>query len=258
MPNLTIEKTYEDGVTPTSADFDNICDSLETFLNVTKLGADNIADNSITASSTFVDESISADKIQNLAVTTAKIVDGAATAAKFATGAVTTAKILDANVTAAKIATGAVTSAKLADGAVTLAKKFANTRGSAGTQITSSGTVVYSTAISGSYARPHLYVGGGASIALTSTTDGSPMEGSIVLQKDSITINNQEFKYGTPYIDNPPGAQFRIDIPASSLFYINTTDTGTTDTTIAYRMGVDLTTGEFMISSGGNNTLEVI
>lgn len=254
MPNLTIEKTYEDGVTPTSADFDNICDSLETFLNVTKLGADNIADNSITASSTFVAESVSADKIQNLAVTTAKIVDGAATAAKFATGAVTTAKILDANVTTAKIAAGAVTSAKLADGAVTAAKKFTNTRGSAGTQITSTGSAVYSTAISGSYARPHLYIGGGASIQVTSATS-TTMEGSLVLQKDSVTIGNQEFKYG-PVVY--AGAQLYFKIPTSSLFYINTDDTGTVDTTIAYRMGVDLTTGEFMISSGGNNTLEII
>ena len=255
MPNLTIEKTYEDGVTPTSADFDNLCDSLETFLNVTKLGADNIADASITASSTFVAESISADKIQNLAVTTAKIVDAAATAAKFATGAVTTAKILDANVTTAKIAAGAVTSAKLADGAVTLAKKPTAGRGSAGGSISSNGSVSYSSATTTSLTRPRIYVGGGGIITLSSTVSGTTMEGSLILQKNSSSVMNQEFKITGFEADGTYTAN--LGIPSSSLFYIETTD-ASADASTSYRQGVDLATGTSLASSGGNNILEII
>lgn len=254
MPNLTIEKTYEDGVTPTSADFDNICDSLETFLNVTKLGADNIADNSITASSTFVAESISADKIQNLAVTTAKIVDGAATAAKFATGAVTTAKILDANVTTAKIAAGAVTSAKLADGAVTSAKLSNQGVSSQGGLIGSSGSVTYSTAASGSVMRPCIFISGGGSIGLHSITSGAVMEGSIILQRAGTIVSNQEFKAG-PFNYSASYAT-SIDIPSSALFYIDTT-TAEADVSVSFRQGVDLTTGSSMFTSGGNNIMEI-
>lgn len=255
MPNLTIEKTYEDGVTPTSADFDNICDSLETFLNVTKLGADNIADNSITASSTFVAESISADKIQNLAVTTAKIVDGAATAAKFATGAVTTAKILDANVTTSKIAAGAVTSAKLADGAVTAAWKPANGRATNGSLATSTGSATYSSAASPSVMRPCLFIGGGESIGLLSTTSGVVMEGSIILQRAGTIVSNQEFKAG-PFNYSASYAT-SIDIPSSALFYIDTT-IAAADASVSFRQGVDLTAGSSMYTSGGNNVMEII
>lgn len=256
MPNLIIEKTYEDGVTPTSADFDNICDSLETFLNVTKLGADNIADNSITASSTFVAESISADKIQNLAVTTAKIVDNAATAAKFATGAVTTAKILDANVTTAKIAAGAITSAKLADGAVTADWKPTHGQASSGTLVTSTGSVTYSSAVSPNIMRPCLFVGGGSSIGLGTTTNGLITEGSVILQRAATIVSNQEFKAG-PLSNATASILVGISIPSSSLFYIDTT-TAAADTSVSFRQGVDLTVGTSMFTNGGNNVLEII
>lgn len=42
MPTLSITKTYQDGDILTEADLDNICDSVETFLNSTGIDSDNI------------------------------------------------------------------------------------------------------------------------------------------------------------------------------------------------------------------------
>lgn len=256
MPSLTIEKTYADGSTPTSADFDNICDSLEVFLNVSKLGSDNLADNSITASSTFVAASITADKIQNLAVTTAKILDSAVTADKIATSAVTTAKILDSNVTTAKIAASAVTDAKVATGAVTAAKKASNVAGSAGTGVNSTGSATYSTAVSGSIVRPIIYTCGGGNMWLQSSTSRITPEGSIMLKKDSSVVMNQEFKYG-PIIDDTGGCNINTYWPSSALFYIDTTE-NSSSVSASYSSGCDLTTGDLMSISGGNNITEIV
>lgn len=82
MPSLTISKTYEDGDVLLESDLDLIRTDITTFINTTKLDADNL---------------------QDAAVTTAKL----------ASDAVTTAKITDANVTTAKIADNAITGAKL-------------------------------------------------------------------------------------------------------------------------------------------------
>ena len=112
MSKLKITKTYQDGVTPTQTDIDNIVDSIETFINVTKLSGENIQDNSINALQVFAPESITAGKLANFSITTDKIADGAVTAGKLQEGAITTAKIAD----------GAVTTSKIADGAVTLDK----------------------------------------------------------------------------------------------------------------------------------------
>src|SRR5574343_9573 len=253
MPSLSIEKTYQDGATPTSADLDNICDSLETFLNVTKLGSDNIADNSITASSTLVAGSITADKIQNLAVTTAKIADNAATAAKFATGAVTTAKITDANVTTAKIANEAVTSAKLADGAVTAAKKPENGRQTVSNAVNSFGSAVYSNVASPTRTRPIVFSAADANIALATTTNGHIVETSIVMQKNGVAVSNQEFKAGP--LSYTGVQSTRIALPSSALFYIDTTS-NSSDTADTYRFGLDLTVGSVSSSSGETRVLD--
>jgi microcystin-dependent protein len=49
MPTLTITKTYQDGNVLSEADLDNIKDSIETFINVTKLDDDNLQDNGISS-----------------------------------------------------------------------------------------------------------------------------------------------------------------------------------------------------------------
>jgi hypothetical protein len=92
MPTLTITKTYSNGNTLTEAMLDAIKSSIETFINTTKLDADNIQDSAITAA-----------KLASNSVTAAKIDSSAVTAAKLDTNSVTTAKIADSNVTGAKI-----------------------------------------------------------------------------------------------------------------------------------------------------------
>lgn len=93
MPALTITKTYDDGTAFTESQLDAFKNSIETFVNTTKLDSDNI---------------------QSLGIATANLADSAVTAAKIASDAVTTAKILDANVTTAKLADSSVTQGKLA------------------------------------------------------------------------------------------------------------------------------------------------
>lgn len=48
MPTLDISKTYAANRAPLKSDIDNICDGIETFLNVTKLDDSNIQTNTLT------------------------------------------------------------------------------------------------------------------------------------------------------------------------------------------------------------------
>lgn len=141
MAQLTIEKTYQDGETPTQLDIDNIIDSIESFLNVTRLADDNIQDASITTSTVFSEGSITAGKIAASAVTTAKILDGAVITGKFQESAVTTAKITDANITTAKIAASTITADNFGVNSITPSKLYNDaSTDSAYTYVTNSGT----------------------------------------------------------------------------------------------------------------------
>lgn len=66
MAQLSITKTYEDSpsISLTEADLDGIKDSIEAFVNVTGLGSDNVADDSVTS-----------DQLVNGSITTAKLSD---------------------------------------------------------------------------------------------------------------------------------------------------------------------------------------
>jgi hypothetical protein len=64
------------------------------------------------------DNSVSTIKIQNLAVTTAKIADANVTTAKIANLAVTTALIADGNVSLAKLSSNSVDASKIVDGSI--------------------------------------------------------------------------------------------------------------------------------------------
>jgi hypothetical protein len=94
MPTLTVTKTYDSGNILTETDLDNIKNSLETFLNTTKLDGDNL---------------------QTGGVPTASLADSAVTSAKIASGAVTSAK-LDTNIAVSGTlgVTGATTLSTLA------------------------------------------------------------------------------------------------------------------------------------------------
>ena len=99
MASITVTKTYQDGDLLLESDLDAIKTSVETFLNVTGVGDDNIQDSGINAATKLVDASVTQAKLATNAVSTAKIVDGAVTLAKLA-----------AEVTAKIVPTGAVVS----------------------------------------------------------------------------------------------------------------------------------------------------
>lgn len=116
MPILSVTRSYEARKTPVQSDIDNIVDDIEILVNTTKLDDTNFQTSGITASTKFVDGSISTSTIRNSNITTAKIADGSITNAKINDRAVTTAKIVDSAVTNAKLST---LSGKFPVGAVT-------------------------------------------------------------------------------------------------------------------------------------------
>lgn len=93
MATLSVSKTYSDDTLLSASDIDAIVDSVETFVNTTRLNDDNINADSITASSKFKTASITSAKFANEAVTSAKIADSAVTTDKIADLAITGAKI---------------------------------------------------------------------------------------------------------------------------------------------------------------------
>jgi hypothetical protein len=144
MPTITVTKNYSDGSALTETHLDDAFESVETFINTTKLDSNNIQSGGV-ATGNIADASVTESKLASDAVSTTKILDNNVTGAKLASNtaddstltydgtshylkikdsgvgttqiaasAVTTAKIADANVTTAKIATGAVTQAKRA------------------------------------------------------------------------------------------------------------------------------------------------
>lgn len=132
MPTLSITTTYSDNSILTEAHLDEITSGIETFLNDTKIDADNIQTGAITATCIGTG-AITAAKLGTGSVETAKLADDAVTAAKLADSAVTdgdravtTNHIRDSAVTTAKINDLAVTTAKLDASAVTTAKIAAN------------------------------------------------------------------------------------------------------------------------------------
>jgi hypothetical protein len=68
------------------------------------------------------DNSVTSEKLVNLAVTAAKVADNAITVSKISANAVTEAKIADGAATSAKIATSAITETKIASDAITTPK----------------------------------------------------------------------------------------------------------------------------------------
>ncbi len=113
MPTFTVDKDYQDTVDLTESQLDAAFDSIETFLNTTKIDGDNIQAGGVPTAA-LATGAVTAAKIDASAVTTAKIADSNVTTAKINDLAVTTAKINDLGVTTGKINTAAVTQAKLA------------------------------------------------------------------------------------------------------------------------------------------------
>lgn len=113
MPTLTITTTYADGSTLTAAMLDAIKTQIQTFVNTTKLDADNLQDSAITTA-----------KLAAASVTTAKIATGAISIdTQIAANTITNSHLTDDCVTATEIADGAIdAAAKIASNVVTYAK----------------------------------------------------------------------------------------------------------------------------------------
>ena len=89
---LSITKSYADGDILTEADLDAMRESIQDYINVTKLSSSDIQTGGI-ATANIADLAISTDKLASSAVTTAKINDSAVTAAKIAANVITQAKV---------------------------------------------------------------------------------------------------------------------------------------------------------------------
>lgn len=120
MPTLTITKSYANNTVLTESQLDDIKTSIEQFINTTKLGADNLQNDSV-GSAQVANAAVLTTKIANNAVTDSKLsssplsdVDRAVGSDHIKSNAVVTSKILDSNVTTDKIADAAVTQAKRA------------------------------------------------------------------------------------------------------------------------------------------------
>jgi hypothetical protein len=222
MASINISRTYADGVTLFEADLDAICESVEAFINTTKLNDDNIQDAGITASTKLVDGTVTAPKLASDSVTTAKITDANVTAAKLASDSVTTAKILDANVTTAKIADAAITQAK---------------RAALGEQVSSS---------SGTYSTSSISYSDVTNLSVEITTtgrrvrlllipDGTTSPSSIKLRSGSSTTASGEMRIlrGVSdicyfeFLQGALGTDTQIAYPVSSIVFEETPAAGT-------------------------------
>ena len=102
--------TFDGRITTNETNITDLQNDITDLQNAT-VGTEKLDDNAVTTA-----------KIKNANVTTDKLADNAVTTAKILDANVTTAKILDANVTTDKLADNAVTTDKLADNSVTTAK----------------------------------------------------------------------------------------------------------------------------------------
>ena len=122
--------TFDDRITTNETNITTLQNDITDLQNAT-VGTEKLDDNAVTTAKIknanvttdkLADNAVTTDKLADNAVTTAKILDANVTADKLADNAVTTAKILDANVTADKLADNAVTTAKILDGNITRIK----------------------------------------------------------------------------------------------------------------------------------------
>jgi hypothetical protein len=220
MATLSTTRNYAANTVLTEAQLDAAFDSIETFLNTTKLTADNI---------------------QNSAITAALIASNAVTTAKINASAVTTAKINDS----------AVTTAKINDGAVTYAKRVAlnyTLSSSSGSQTITSGTYTAITNASAAITttgRPTLVclqvdegVEGYIEVEEVGSSGTANADGNIRFQRDATTIMEAPLRVDFP-IDNTITNKIRI--PSSSFWTIDF-DTGTSSKTYTAQAKINVGT----------------
>jgi len=222
MALITVLKTYQDGTVLFEADLDNIKESIETFLNVTKINDDNIQDAGITGSTKLVNSSVTAAKLAASAVETAKINDLAVTTAKLADLSVTTGKLADLGVTTGKLAAESVTQAKRA----ALGQQSSS---HSGNFTTTSGSLVDVTNLSVSITttgRP-VFIGligrgGGNTSYLSAANAGDIASALLSIVRDSTSVLDSSI-----YTRSDGGASATIQTPVSVLNHVDVPSAGT-------------------------------
>lgn len=119
MAQLDVRRLYEDGKELLKNELDAFVDDIEVFVNLTQLNDDNLQDASITASSKFVDGTVTNAKFVSSTLEAAKFASDSITTGKLADGIVGTTQLASSSVDSTKIATGAITAAKILDGNIT-------------------------------------------------------------------------------------------------------------------------------------------
>lgn len=240
MPTLTITKSYSNGTVFTESQLDDIKNSVENFTNITKLGQDNLQN-----------DSIGTAQLQNTAVSTVKIANNAVTDAKLSSSstidsdrAVSTDHIKNGAVTNAKVGTDAVDTTNIKANAVTQAKLALKPLVTAAPIPAGSAGV---TASSGSFTTAANSFVNITNLSATITTTGRPVRvtmlgGSVSVQADTgttggLTVANGQIRLlraaavVDSYIIALTGADavigIALTIPSSSFQYIDFPAAGT-------------------------------
>jgi hypothetical protein len=221
MPALSTTRTYDNGEILLQTDTDAFIDDIESIINTTKLDADNIQDSGITASSKFIDATITETKLGASCVETVNINDDAVTDDKLAAdcagdgltqdgnGALAvnvddstvelntdTLRVKDSGITASKIADNAITTAKIADNSISRLKFTGNL--STGTGINASCSL---TTNGGKVLVSVVNAARSGSGTITITRDGSTIE--TFYGADSVTS-----AVSGSYIDSPSAGTY--------------------------------------------------
>jgi hypothetical protein len=201
MATLSVTKDYNDTDILTEAQLDSAFDSIETFVNTTKLDDDNLQDGAVTT-----------DKLASTAVTAAKLATGAVETAKIADLAVTTAKINDLGVTTGKIAANAVTRAKLEN----VGQQISSSSGSQAVSSTTFAAITNASDALTTTGRPVV-------LALVSDGSGSAAGATssvgmlIRFKRDSTEIARIQLALNGTNLTTSP-VQFHLDTPAAGSY----------------------------------------
>ena len=222
MPTFSFTKSYQDDVDLTEQQLDDGFESVEDFLNTTKIDADNIQNAAITnpliATGAVDSNEIAADAVINT---------------KIAADAVQTSQIQDSAVTTPKINDGDVTTAKLNDNAVTRAKQEAvgqQISSSSGSFSTSNGSLTDVTNLSVTLTttgRPVILAiisdGSGSNCSIGGSAGGGNSERSrvnIAFLRDASQIAKYDIFFDADGLTDSkvPGGIFHIDTPSSGTY----------------------------------------
>lgn len=208
MATLTVTTNYTDDTLLTQAQLDAAFDSVETFLNTTKLNADNI---------------------KTTGITTALLAANAVTAAKINASAITTIKLDDLAVATAKINTLAVTYPKLGP----INSTLSDSSGSFSTESSSYVEVTNLSATITTVGRPTMCIlisdeTAPARIGVDniSPTGSTQLTGFVKLLRDSTDVCEWEYDYEPRFLTN----EVRVFIPPSGCSHIDF-NTGTSSKT---------------------------